>query len=252
MSDAIRKFLDHAAQQIGQPYSWADPTFGAQPLIDFHRSVFGDARMDGDDGGGGGGATGATGPAGPGGATGATGSTGSTGATYTPPSTQAELDRIISDRLTRERAKYGDYDTLKAAADELQKIKDGQKSEVERLTAERDRATKDAEAAKERAKATARSAAVVTEAAKSGAIDPHDIVALLPADAVTVADDGTVSGAADAVKALLDAKPHLKGTGRPSGPPNHGQGSRANGNPERGAAGRAEAQKRFGGDKAKT
>lgn len=33
--------------------------------------------------------------------------------TWAPPATQADLDRIISDRLARERAKYSDYAELK-------------------------------------------------------------------------------------------------------------------------------------------
>lgn len=50
---------------------------------------------------------------------------------YTPPATQEELERIISARLGRERAKY---DHLKAAAEELAKIKDSQKTDQERQT----------------------------------------------------------------------------------------------------------------------
>jgi hypothetical protein len=66
-------------------------------------------------------------------------------AAYKPPASQEDLDRIISDRLTRERGKYADYDSLRAAAAELAKLKDAQKSDAERqadllakLTAERD------------------------------------------------------------------------------------------------------------------
>lgn len=41
------------------------------------------------------------------------------GSTYTPPATQADLDRIIENRLQRERQKYADYDQLKANSDQL-------------------------------------------------------------------------------------------------------------------------------------
>lgn len=46
------------------------------------------------------------------------GGTGDEGAnnTYTPPATQEELDRIIGDRLGRERDKFKDYDALKDKA----------------------------------------------------------------------------------------------------------------------------------------
>ena len=47
--------------------------------------------------------------------------------------TQAELDRAIGERLARERDKYKDFDTYKAAADELAKLKDGEKTELQKL-----------------------------------------------------------------------------------------------------------------------
>lgn len=54
---------------------------------------------------------------------------------YTPPASQEELDRIIAARLKREQEKYKDYDSLKAAADELKKLKEADMSELERATA---------------------------------------------------------------------------------------------------------------------
>lgn len=51
---------------------------------------------------------------------------------WTPPASQADFDRIIGDRLTREKAKYADYDEVKAKAAELDQAKDAQKSELER------------------------------------------------------------------------------------------------------------------------
>jgi hypothetical protein len=38
---------------------------------------------------------------------------------FTPITSQDELNRVISDRLARERAKFSDYDALKAKADQL-------------------------------------------------------------------------------------------------------------------------------------
>lgn len=57
------------------------------------------------------------------------GGQGSDGKTFT----QAELDQIVADRLTRERRKFGDYDDLKKRAAKLAEIEDAQKSEVEKL-----------------------------------------------------------------------------------------------------------------------
>lgn len=41
------------------------------------------------------------------------------GSTYTPPATQADLDRIVENRLQRERAKYANYDQYKADSEKL-------------------------------------------------------------------------------------------------------------------------------------
>ena len=47
--------------------------------------------------------------------------------------TQEELEKIIADRLERERRKYKDYDELKKIADEYKKMKEAQMSEEEKL-----------------------------------------------------------------------------------------------------------------------
>lgn len=46
--------------------------------------------------------------------------------------TQADLDRIVKDRLTREREKYGDYDALKAKADKFDEIEEASKTELQK------------------------------------------------------------------------------------------------------------------------
>lgn len=38
---------------------------------------------------------------------------------YTPPATQADLNRIIGDRVARERARFADYDELKAQVEKV-------------------------------------------------------------------------------------------------------------------------------------
>lgn len=54
------------------------------------------------------------------------------GKPFTPITTQAEFDKALGARLTRERAQYANHDTYKASHDELQKIRDGEKSETEK------------------------------------------------------------------------------------------------------------------------
>lgn len=58
--------------------------------------------------------------------------TGGGSGNYTPPATQAELDRIIADRLSRERSKYADYEDLQAKAQRLAEIEEANKTEAEK------------------------------------------------------------------------------------------------------------------------
>lgn len=46
--------------------------------------------------------------------------------------TQAELDAAIESRLTRERAKFADYEALKAKADKFDKAEEAAKSELQK------------------------------------------------------------------------------------------------------------------------
>jgi Domain of unknown function (DUF4355) len=47
--------------------------------------------------------------------------------------TQADVDRIVSNRLARETEKFADYDQVKADAAELAKLRDGEKTELQKL-----------------------------------------------------------------------------------------------------------------------
>ena len=53
--------------------------------------------------------------------------------------TQSEVDSIVKDRLTRERAKFPDYDDLKAKAARLDELEEASKTELQKAT---DRAEK--------------------------------------------------------------------------------------------------------------
>lgn len=48
--------------------------------------------------------------------------------------TQAEMDAIIGDRLKRERAKYSDYDDLKAKAAQFDAVEEANKSDLQKAT----------------------------------------------------------------------------------------------------------------------
>lgn len=54
---------------------------------------------------------------------------------FAPITTQADLDRIIGDRLARERSKYGDYSELKAKAAQFDELEEAKKTELEKVQA---------------------------------------------------------------------------------------------------------------------
>ena len=51
---------------------------------------------------------------------------------YTPPATQADLDRILEQRLARERSKYADHDALKAKAEKYDELEQAQKTDAQK------------------------------------------------------------------------------------------------------------------------
>jgi hypothetical protein len=53
---------------------------------------------------------------------------------YTPPATQDELNRIIADRVSREKAKYADYGDLKSRAAKYDEVEQASKTELQRIT----------------------------------------------------------------------------------------------------------------------
>jgi hypothetical protein len=53
---------------------------------------------------------------------------------FTPPASQDELNKIISERVARERAKFADYTDLKSKAAKFDELDQASKTEQERLT----------------------------------------------------------------------------------------------------------------------
>lgn len=150
----------------------------------------------------------------------------------TPPSedppktfTQEELDRIVAERIARERKKtekFADYDDVKAKLAEYEKAEEErQKAEMsvaERLEAEKAAALQAAEEAKaERDKALQAANKRLINAEFKTSAREHNIPAdrlnaalkLADLSGVTVDDDGNAQGVEDAVKALVEANPYL-------------------------------------------
>lgn len=132
--------------------------------------------------------------------------------------TQADVDRIVKDRIARERAKFADYDDLKAKAARADELEAAGQSELERLQTkvqtleqERDAAKADADTARSDAQ-NLKVEAEIRKALPQDVVDPDVFLKLLPRDQVTVGDDGQVTGHEDAIKALSEAHPFLVGT----------------------------------------
>ncbi|SEC54730.1 capsid assembly scaffolding protein Gp46 family protein [Arthrobacter woluwensis] len=53
---------------------------------------------------------------------------------FVPPATQEDLDRIVGQRLARERDKYADYEELKAKAEQFTKLEEANKTELQKAT----------------------------------------------------------------------------------------------------------------------
>lgn len=150
--------------------------------------------------------------------------------------TQADLDRVVQERLARDRRDRPSDDELaqlREKAGKFDEHEQANRSELERAQQALAEAEQKATEAQSTAHRTLRNAAIVAEAAKQGALDPGDVVALLSNSnfkvaagdqehEVTVGDDGQVTGAEQAVTALLEQKKHLVGERTPDPGPGDG------------------------------
>ena len=119
--------------------------------------------------------------------------------------TQAEVNLMLGDRAARERAKYSDYDDLKAAQAKLQEIEDAQKSELQRAQDAQQAAEQAAQAAMTNANTRLIQAEFISAAALAGIAHPEDAYALADKAAIQIGNDGKVTGVTEQVKALVDA-----------------------------------------------
>lgn len=67
------------------------------------------------------------------------------GGEYTPPQTQADLDKIVQERIARATKPYADYDQVKADAEKWRKAEDDKKPADQRQAEEYDRLRKENE-----------------------------------------------------------------------------------------------------------
>jgi hypothetical protein len=146
-----------------------------------------------------------------------------------PPQTfsQADVDRIVADRLKREREKFKDYPELKAKAAEHDKALEAQKTAEQRAQEEADKANKRAQSL---LAGSVRNQIKALAAEKFA--DPEDPPGFLDVTRYA-SEDGEID--TDAIRADLDdllaRKPHLgKPDPKPRPPaPTRAQGSSGNG-----------------------
>lgn len=128
--------------------------------------------------------------------------------------TQADLDRIVQERLAR--AVPADYEELKAKAGELDKMKEGEKTELQKAQEAAAEASKRDEASQAELAKVKRLTAIQLQAMAQGA-DADTVAALLADSKSITVKDGEVQGVKEAVEALLKEKPFLKIGGHTSG-----------------------------------
>jgi hypothetical protein len=143
--------------------------------------------------------------------------------------TQADLDRLIGERLARESKKYADYDQLKVDAVEYKKLKDAQLTDQQKKDAELDglkaklqEATTTAEQQRVIIQERLIRAEVTTIATGLGFRDPGDAWKLVDLADVKIGDDYTVDTKAVklALEKLAKDKPYLVGgSAAPHGTP---------------------------------
>lgn len=154
--------------------------------------------------------------------------------------TQDELDRIVAERIARERKKFADYDDLKTKLTAFEQAEEERKkaemTEKERLEAEKAEAAKRAEEAEGKAQAALEAAnqrLIRSEFRLMARSDEFKIrpdaldAALKLADlsAVKVDEDGNVSGVKEALEALIKSSPYLIEQAAPTKPKQIGEPS---------------------------
>jgi hypothetical protein len=128
--------------------------------------------------------------------------------------TQADVDRIVQDRLARDRKERPSDDEIAELRDKAKKFDDAEAanaSDLEKAQKRAEKAERDREEALTRVKETNLRSAILAEAAKPDrkVLDPEAVLSLLDRSKLELDDDGTPKNIAEAMDALLTAKTYL-------------------------------------------
>lgn len=119
--------------------------------------------------------------------------------------TQQDVDSIVTERLSRQKAQYADYADLKAKAQKWAEAEEAQKTETQKLAERAAMAERERDEALQQAQSRLIRAAFIAEAAKAGAAHPDDVYALADISSVMLDDQNNVVGVTEAVKAVIEA-----------------------------------------------
>ncbi|MGI9091550.1 MAG: hypothetical protein ACR2GG_10660 [Gemmatimonadaceae bacterium] len=165
-------------------------------------------------------------------------------AEWKPPASQADLDRIITDRIARERAKFADYDDAKAKAGQYDELVAATRSDTEKAVDEARNAT-----SKETREATIRELAepLAEESIRvhaTGKLSDNQLKTVL--DGLNLSRFLTDKGRVDTVKVAAFVNALVPAVVTKNGPSPHGQATREQVKLTGAAAGMAEAERRYG------
>jgi hypothetical protein len=125
--------------------------------------------------------------------------------------TKAEVEKIVSSRLAKLEKQL---EELKPKAEGFDKLQDEKKSEVEKLTEQVTKLSKDLDDSKDALKTERVRVAVVSEAASKGIVDADAAYRLLDSSSLEFDDEGNPKNVSEAVTKLVEAKPYLVGDTR--------------------------------------
>lgn len=159
--------------------------------------------------------------------------TGGEGQQSTRTFTPEDVDRIVQERLARDRrGRMSDeeIEALRQRAAKLDEIEEQGKSELQKAVERAEAAEAAREQALQLANSRLVSAAILAEGTQQGALKPEHLHLLIDTGEVTVGDDGQVTGAKEAVEAFLKANPEYVGKPRAAGSADQGaRGTSPNG-----------------------
>lgn len=132
--------------------------------------------------------------------------------------TQADVDRIVRDRLARQKAQFGDIDELKRKSQQFDELAESQKTEVQKAleraeAAEARAAELEAKTSEfeERERSVKLDARITAAAAAAGVSDVEAFVALFDRSGLEFDDDGKPTNIEDGITATLQKHPILAG-----------------------------------------